>query len=369
MDAICTDDDGAPFTLTPEDFIARGLGKDGKGDMQGCSEFNPLMIFSRAEQEFFDRPENKKRRDAENQVNRRIMILLYRPGTRIDPKLWPCPTVKEGPAGCKLRFFANAKERRSNLEERREHKDEQTTEMVGTFACRFYDRLPDGKKEVIGGYEEQLRQTYFSAGLKGVQREDTAKVEALILDTLARLAQEGLDPDTVAASLNTIEFRLRERNTGRFPRGPVARRSRRERLSGAVRQTTADGCLRMRARQQLEHAPGAAFHQRKQHRVAAGESCRAPRAAHQPEADGRADRDRIVPVVGGAASDRRRGEDRPGAFPQERREAARGGTGRDVGAAEQQGLSAGPLNGRMSRVIFARGPGCCRYRPETERLL
>jgi Zn-dependent M16 (insulinase) family peptidase len=93
--------------------------------------------------------------------------------------------------------------------------------LIATPASPLRKALIDSGlgEEVVGGYEEQIQQTYFSAGLKGVQREDTAKVEALIRDTLARLAKDGLDPDTVAASLNTIEFRLRERNTGRFPRG------------------------------------------------------------------------------------------------------------------------------------------------------
>jgi presequence protease len=72
---------------------------------------------------------------------------------------------------------------------------------------------------VTGGHEDHLRQTMFSAGMKGVQQENLDKVATLVLDTLADLAQNGIDPDTVAASLNTIEFRLREQNTGRFPRG------------------------------------------------------------------------------------------------------------------------------------------------------
>ncbi len=74
-------------------------------------------------------------------------------------------------------------------------------------------------EDVIGGFDEQLRQTMFSAGLKGIQQENLEKVEQLILATLNDLAQNGLDPDTVAASMNTIEFALREQNTGRFPRG------------------------------------------------------------------------------------------------------------------------------------------------------
>ncbi len=74
-------------------------------------------------------------------------------------------------------------------------------------------------EEVSGGFEEQLRQTMFTAGLKGIQPENLAKVEQLIMETLGQLEYEGLDPETIAASLNTIEFQLREQNTGSFPRG------------------------------------------------------------------------------------------------------------------------------------------------------
>jgi Zn-dependent M16 (insulinase) family peptidase len=74
-------------------------------------------------------------------------------------------------------------------------------------------------EDVVGGFEEQLRQTMFSAGLKGIQVENLDKVEDLILVTLTNLVQQGIDPQTIAASLNTVEFHLREQNTGRFPRG------------------------------------------------------------------------------------------------------------------------------------------------------
>lgn len=77
-------------------------------------------------------------------------------------------------------------------------------------------------EDVIGGFQEQLRQNIFSAGLKGIQPENLDKVETLILESLANLALEGLDSETVAASLNTVEFLLREQNTGRFPRGLAA---------------------------------------------------------------------------------------------------------------------------------------------------
>ena len=59
----------------------------------------------------------------------------------------------------------------------------------------------------------------FSTGLKGIDPGDADKIEALILDTLRTLAHEGIDPKTVEAALNTVEFSLRENNTGSFPRG------------------------------------------------------------------------------------------------------------------------------------------------------
>merc|ERR1711966_461174 len=56
-------------------------------------------------------------------------------------------------------------------------------------------------------------------GLKGVQPENVAKVEELVLATLAAAAEEGFTEDAIAASMNTIEFSMREFNTGSFPKG------------------------------------------------------------------------------------------------------------------------------------------------------
>lgn len=69
------------------------------------------------------------------------------------------------------------------------------------------------------GLEGELRQMYFSAGLKGIDVKNADKVESLILDTLSGLVTEGIDPQAVEAAINTTEFHLRENNTGSFPRG------------------------------------------------------------------------------------------------------------------------------------------------------
>ena len=69
------------------------------------------------------------------------------------------------------------------------------------------------------GMETELQQFFFSIGLKGVAREEEEQVVELVLQTLESLAGEGIDRETVTAALNTSEFRLRENNTGSYPRG------------------------------------------------------------------------------------------------------------------------------------------------------
>ncbi len=69
------------------------------------------------------------------------------------------------------------------------------------------------------GLEAELRQMYFSTGLKGITSESAEAVETLIFDTLRDLATNGIDPACVEAAVNSVEFALRENNTGRFPVG------------------------------------------------------------------------------------------------------------------------------------------------------
>ncbi|MFN3334038.1 MAG: peptidase M16, partial [Caldilinea sp.] len=59
----------------------------------------------------------------------------------------------------------------------------------------------------------------FSVTMKGIASADAGKVEALILETLEKLANDGIEPEMIEAALNSIEFSLRENNTGSFPRG------------------------------------------------------------------------------------------------------------------------------------------------------
>jgi Zn-dependent M16 (insulinase) family peptidase len=70
-----------------------------------------------------------------------------------------------------------------------------------------------------GGLQDELKQMTFSIGLKGIEEQRAAAVEELILDTLEDLARNGVPAASVEAAINSVEFALRENNTGRFPVG------------------------------------------------------------------------------------------------------------------------------------------------------
>ncbi|MBQ9453354.1 MAG: insulinase family protein [Desulfovibrio sp.] len=72
------------------------------------------------------------------------------------------------------------------------------------------------------GLETDLRQMYYSTGLKGVAPENVQKAALCIFDTLEQLAEEGIPSEAVEAALNSVEFAYRENNSGRFPRGLAA---------------------------------------------------------------------------------------------------------------------------------------------------
>jgi Zn-dependent M16 (insulinase) family peptidase len=94
--------------------------------------------------------------------------------------------------------------------------------LIGTPASPLKKALLDSGlgEDLAGvGMETELKNLVFSTGLRGTKARHARKIEKLILDTLTALAREGIDPDMVAAAMNTIEFRLRENNTGAYPVG------------------------------------------------------------------------------------------------------------------------------------------------------
>ncbi|HEU0122093.1 MAG TPA: OmpA family protein [Bryobacteraceae bacterium] len=125
-----------PDTFAASDFLGGGQDALGKGDYQGCGEFNPAMVFSASEFASLSQPSQKSRRDEENSVSRRVMVLLFRPGSQVAVEKWPCPRTREGIDACRRRFWSDGEQRRAPQAHRREFR-----ETKDTFACRFYHRL------------------------------------------------------------------------------------------------------------------------------------------------------------------------------------------------------------------------------------
>jgi presequence protease len=67
------------------------------------------------------------------------------------------------------------------------------------------------------GFHDDYREAVFGAGLKGIEDEDGDRVQKVVLDTLQKLADEGLDRDQVDAAVHHLEFDKRERSNAGFP--------------------------------------------------------------------------------------------------------------------------------------------------------
>jgi Zn-dependent M16 (insulinase) family peptidase len=94
--------------------------------------------------------------------------------------------------------------------------------LTGTPASPLRKALIDsglGEDLTGSGVDPYQREMFYTVGLKGIAGGDADKVESLIVDTLYQLATHGIDKETVAASMNTVEFGMRELNTGGYPRG------------------------------------------------------------------------------------------------------------------------------------------------------
>ncbi|MFP4445385.1 MAG: insulinase family protein, partial [Desulfosudaceae bacterium] len=69
------------------------------------------------------------------------------------------------------------------------------------------------------GLEADLRDIMFACGLKDVGRDDGDAVENIILNTLAKLAEEGVDAELVESAIHQIEFQRREVSNTPYPYG------------------------------------------------------------------------------------------------------------------------------------------------------
>jgi hypothetical protein len=134
MDLLC-----GSFQVQRGAFLGADSSADHVGNLQGCGEFNPVLVFSTDETETFSKPEMHPQRDAENTSNRRVVVFLFEENSHVTPDDWPCPRASESDTACRNRFYNDGESRRSPSDTRRTYEDTQDT-----FACRFYDRFAMG---------------------------------------------------------------------------------------------------------------------------------------------------------------------------------------------------------------------------------
>jgi hypothetical protein len=145
MDAL-TGTPGQPL-LRPDQFLgdpadnASATGK-ARAAFQGCSEYNPILIFSDEDEKKYAKQQDKTERNAHNAPNRRAMIFFFSK-RRLPPltpesvaQAWPCPAWDEGPAGCKAKLWPDSDKRLANGDEERRYEEGEET-----MACSWYDRF------------------------------------------------------------------------------------------------------------------------------------------------------------------------------------------------------------------------------------
>ncbi len=96
--------------------------------------------------------------------------------------------------------------------------------LLGTAGSPLRKALMEsnlGSEVIGGGFDDNRVETLFAVGMKGADKEDARKIVDLIFNTLEDLAENGIDENQVLASVNTIDFKLREANFGGFPKGIV----------------------------------------------------------------------------------------------------------------------------------------------------
>jgi hypothetical protein len=134
MSWVCIHEQYWPLVLSPENFLMRGQGPGGKGDYQGCSGFNPIVVRAQeyggssvqggAPAQFWDRP------------NSRVVLYLFPADTEVSPGDWPCPRAGEGADACRGAFWPGGAARPAQGEQTRKYPSTRDT-----MACRFYDRF------------------------------------------------------------------------------------------------------------------------------------------------------------------------------------------------------------------------------------
>lgn len=76
-------------------------------------------------------------------------------------------------------------------------------------------------KDIMGGFDNGIYQPIFSIVAKHAKTKDQDRFLQIIRDTLEAQVKEGIDRESLLASINSAEFKYRELDFGNFPKGLI----------------------------------------------------------------------------------------------------------------------------------------------------
>lgn len=74
-------------------------------------------------------------------------------------------------------------------------------------------------EDVYGSYYSGILQPEFSIVAKNANKEDKDRFLQIINETLTNIVKEGINKESILAGINSTEFKFREADFGRFPKG------------------------------------------------------------------------------------------------------------------------------------------------------
>ena len=69
------------------------------------------------------------------------------------------------------------------------------------------------------GFEDEVKECYFAAGLQGVKPENAHQVQELVLTTLQEVVKQGIGQEEIETALHQMEMDTREISGGHYPYG------------------------------------------------------------------------------------------------------------------------------------------------------
>lgn len=76
-------------------------------------------------------------------------------------------------------------------------------------------------KDVFGNFDSSILQPTFSIVVKNAEEDRKDEFLQIIQSTLQKIATEGLDKNKLKAALNRFEFKVKEADFGRYPKGVI----------------------------------------------------------------------------------------------------------------------------------------------------